>query len=361
MLQNGLRSITVSWHPPSGNGAAIIGYRLFLCHTDHDFNLGGSQTSFEVTDLLPGTSYRFAMSARNSSGWSEKSAESTDTCTASSIPFAPPPPSVEPLSCTEVRLQVLIPFANGAKVTSLLVQCKVVLPMRASTWGQDCEFPVARLRKIQVFAPAPSQQEHTRMMVTNFNRSVSSRAARQHQAQQQNETGPSLPQRTRPPGGVFFEHHARSASPKQYPPPSEWLMDVYISHLLPDTPYIFRCAAKNEHGFGQFSEPSEKVKTRRPGPPSAPAAPIVDEILPTTLLLTWKVPGNGGSIVTGYVIESVMVASGSVSQKRVQDVLYHRLQGLEPGQLYKFRIVAENRMGLSPPGVWTRPIQTPDI
>jgi hypothetical protein len=139
------------------------------------------------------------------------------------------------------------------------------------------------------------------------------------------------------------------------------MMDAHFTDLLPDTPYIFRCAARNENGFGPFSEPSQKIKTRRPSPPSAPAAPVADEVLPTTLLLTWKAPPNGGAIVTSYVVEYVVITSGVIAQCKVQDILYHRLQNLKPGQLYKFRVAAENRIGLGPPGPWTHPIQTPEI
>jgi hypothetical protein len=86
--------------------------------------------------------------------------------------------------------------------------------------------------------------------------------------------------------------------------------------------------------------------------PSAPEGPAT---YPTTtrnsITVAWKeVKDNGGCELTGYRLEYQEV--GSTVWERVYEpttLLFHTVRNLQNGKEYRFRIYAENMVGLSPP------------
>ena len=87
--------------------------------------------------------------------------------------------------------------------------------------------------------------------------------------------------------------------------------------------------------------------------PAAPEGPlVVSNISKTSASLAWKVsPSDGGSPITGYVVE--MRESWKTSFSRVEKVPADQttfdLSRLKEGQEYFVRVLAENKVGQSKP------------
>lgn len=90
----------------------------------------------------------------------------------------------------------------------------------------------------------------------------------------------------------------------------------------------------------------------RPGPPEAPLE--YEEITNQSVTLSWKAPkDNGGSEITGYVIEKRDLTHGGGWVPAVNYVnpkqTYATVPRLLEGTKYEFRVSAENLQGRSDP------------
>lgn len=97
----------------------------------------------------------------------------------------------------------------------------------------------------------------------------------------------------------------------------------------------------------------------RPGPPDGPLA--YEEVTANSVTLSWKPPkDNGGSEITGYVIEKRDLSHGGgwvpavnfVSAKNTHCTVPRLMEGNQ----YEFRVMAENMQGRSDPLATERPV-----
>ncbi|XP_047491377.1 twitchin-like isoform X5 [Penaeus chinensis] len=104
-----------------------------------------------------------------------------------------------------------------------------------------------------------------------------------------------------------------------------------------------------ENAYGKDSADIEVIVVDKPSPPIGPLTPT--EITAHTVSLTWKPPqDNGGSEVTGYVIEKT---EANYNMWKVVPGYCPKcnftVKGLEEGKKYRFRVRAENMYGVSEP------------
>lgn len=117
--------LTVSWNEPHNNGAEITEYRLENSITDTDGSYSivyqGVQTSTDVRNLIPFTTYYFRVCASNAAGssnFSEKVSIQT--------PAAPPnPPTIESyeFSSSDILIQWNEPESNGSEILHYNIEC----------------------------------------------------------------------------------------------------------------------------------------------------------------------------------------------------------------------------------------------
>lgn len=124
--------------------------------------------------------------------------------------------------------------------------------------------------------------------------------------------------------------------------------------LVEMSEYEFRVAAENAAGIGKPCEPVGPILTQSPyDVPDAPAKPQITNITKDTATLTWTPPEkDGGSPVFNYVIECKPVrASKWISASHNITVANTRftVKDLTEGMEYEFRVLAENKAGLSKP------------
>jgi len=123
-----------------------------------------------------------------------------------------------------------------------------------------------------------------------------------------------------------------------------------FSNLAGGTSHMFRVTAVNAVGESVASN----VVVATPPAPSVASAPrsISGFLSGNTAYLSWSSPAsNGGSVVTGYVLESSTDAGATWNTAATTTATYRssKIVGLAGGVSYSFRVRAINAVGLSSP------------
>lgn len=118
--------------------------------------------------------------------------------------------------------------------------------------------------------------------------------------------------------------------------------------------YEFRVFAENIAGLSPSSKISECYVARDPcDPPGKPEAVVVTR---EKITLQWAKPQyDGGSIITGYVVEKKELPDGRWMKANFTNVTENEftVTGLTGGQNYEFRVTAKNSAG-----VWSSPSES---
>ena len=108
----------------------------------------------------------------------------------------------------------------------------------------------------------------------------------------------------------------------------------------------FRIVAVNKAGLGKPSQ----VVVLTAKPPSPPGAPSVSDVGKTSVTLSWTPPeSDGGSKITGYIVEKKEKGRWvKVNRTAISDTIMSVTDLIEKSD-YEFRVMAENKIGLSEP------------
>ncbi|KAG8012533.1 Titin [Nibea albiflora] len=125
-----------------------------------------------------------------------------------------------------------------------------------------------------------------------------------------------------------------------------------VTKLVPGKEYIFRVAAVNKYGVGEFVE-SDPFTAQNPfTTPSAPSTPTATTVTGDSIVLSWERPEtDGGSEIDGYILEKrdkEGVRWTKCNRRRLNDLRF-RCTGLAEGHYYQFRVLAENAAGVGAP------------
>lgn len=136
-----------------------------------------------------------------------------------------------------------------------------------------------------------------------------------------------------------------------------------VSGLTNGQAYVFRVAATNPYGIGNYSSASTSVTPA--GPPSSPRS-LVATPGNAQVVLTWSAPSsNGGSAVTDYVVQYSFNSgtSWTTFADGTSGTTGAVITGLTNGQPYVFRVAAVNLYGTSEYTAFmtpTAPLGVPD-
>merc|ERR1712106_272205 len=122
-----------------------------------------------------------------------------------------------------------------------------------------------------------------------------------------------------------------------------------VQNLQMNSEYFFRVFACNPLGVSDSLDASVVIKSafEKPGPPLGPFD--VSNMTESTLTLAWEEPDfNGGSPITGYVLE--MRESTKKAWKKVAETKEKQTEvsGVKKGTQYCFRVFAINSVGQGP-------------
>ncbi|XP_035520991.1 titin-like [Morone saxatilis] len=125
-----------------------------------------------------------------------------------------------------------------------------------------------------------------------------------------------------------------------------------VTKLVPGKEYIFRIAAVNKFGVGEFLESEPFIAQNPFTTPSAPSTPTASTVTGDSIVLTWERPEtDGGSEIDGYILEKrdkEGVRWTKCNKRRLNDLRF-RCTALAEGHYYQFRVLAENAAGVGAP------------
>lgn len=119
--------------------------------------------------------------------------------------------------------------------------------------------------------------------------------------------------------------------------------------LATDTLYYWRVFAHNARGF---SPPSGTTSRRTAGRPDTPEVPTASNITANTVMISWKIPANGGMPITAMILQRSTKADFSanlVTTEVPATATATNVGGLTPGTTYYWRVIARNVAGDSGP------------
>uniref|UniRef100_A0A8C4KLQ3 TITIN protein n=1 Tax=Dromaius novaehollandiae TaxID=8790 RepID=A0A8C4KLQ3_DRONO len=121
-----------------------------------------------------------------------------------------------------------------------------------------------------------------------------------------------------------------------------------VTDLAEGMPYYYRVSAENEYGVGEPCELTEPVvATEEPAPPKR--LDIVDTTKSSVVLAWLKPDHDGGSRVTGYLLEMKQKGSDYWIEAGQTKQLTFTVEGLMENNEYEFRVKAKNDAGYSEP------------
>lgn len=367
--------INVGWTEPAANGAAITGYSIQV-----KASTSNKWTTYTVLPsnnpyglgLSPGTAYDVRVAAINSVGTGAYSPIST--ATTASTPSAPAVPSLLPAPF-QMTVNWVMPASDPAyPVLSYLVQYKLstsktwialpevtvpttTLTITGLTAGGQYDFQVAarNLAGLSAFSlPITGLVPDVPTAPTNVAGTVAPKLVR---------VTWTMPN---PNGSTIDRYDVQIGTAKAGPfspasgctptltPNSNTVWTCDITPLLDGTAYYVQVRAHNAVGNGPWSAVAGPFTT--PSAPSAPAAPT-GTAGNEQVTLTWKAPANGGSPITGYLVQQRVsgtatwfaVTAPSCPQPFTTG-LSCVIDGLTNNTGYVFRVAAVNAVGT---GTWS--------
>lgn len=361
-------SVTLEWMKPVFDGGMeIIGYIIEMCKASlgewHRVNTEACiHTKYTVKELEPGEEYSFRVAALNGAGKGE--------------PCEIPNPvrAVDRLTSPEMDIgadfkQTHI-VRNGGTV-SLHVAFRGK-PAPLATWSKvDGEIGVmADINTTDNFSTL-TMENCTRYDAGKYTLSLENNSGRKSIT-----FTVKILDSPGPPGPITFKDVTRGALTLMWDAPSNdggsrithYIVEkreasrlswqecslrctrqmFRVTNLEVGLPYLFRIIAENQYGAGEpFEMTNPVIATEEPAPPQR--LDVIDTTSTSAFLAWLKPEHDGGSRVTGYIVEmrvkgtaNWLVAGETKSLKMV-------VEGLTENTEYQFRVKAKNDSGISYP------------
>lgn len=144
-------------------------------------------------------------------------------------------------------------------------------------------------------------------------------------------------------GAPFTDFHLAYGTDPNTDPYISSTGTSFITGLTPGTTYYFWARSVNTVGAGPWSI---RTQVTTLNVPDAPSTPVLSNIQPTSVDVSWTPNGTGGSPITGF---QVGYSTTSATQDTIVAAVSPKtISGLIPGTQYFFWVRAQNAVGFGP-------------
>uniref|UniRef100_A0A5K3EN24 non-specific serine/threonine protein kinase n=1 Tax=Mesocestoides corti TaxID=53468 RepID=A0A5K3EN24_MESCO len=370
-------SCVLEWKPPSDDGGEPIQYYLV---EKMDTKKGRWEKVAEVTrgttctvpKLIEGNKYDFRVSAVSNQGASEPLEAETETIAKNPYdePEAPEKPEIVDHDKDRIDLKWQPPaFDGGAPIIGYHVERK---EPKSSRWTRVTLKPVPDTNYIDGSVTAGREYEYRVIAVNKAGPSPPSKPSDLVTAKPSREAPKLDKNRLRDLLGPRNEIRLRAGEPLSIPIPIKgapkptvtWTKDggaVPMTAKLTDTEELAALdiprTVREETGkykihlSNEYGEDEAEISVIIMDKPKPPRDLEVFDVFAEHCMLKWKPPeDDGGTPITDYIVERCSESlgvwepvSGVIKDNQIL------VKGLQPKQLYQFRVKAVNNMGESAP------------
>ena len=369
----GGNEIHLSWTAPSENGGAeIIGYRIETSRyanfnwSELEDDTGNDETTYEHTNLSPGSTRFYRVSAINSAGTSVVS--NTVSATTLSLPGAPTNLTATASGSTRINLSWRAPSDNGgAAITGYRIETWI-----GSSWTTVQENTGSTTPSYTVRNLRPSTSRYYRVFtitsvgtgprslsvlgttgVPGDGTATAPDAPTGLSAQASGRTTINLSWTAPDDGGstiTGFRIEVSTDGGKTFKElvASQTLMTFTHRGLSAGTMCYYRVFAINSEGRSSPSTPASATTPARE--PDAPTGLTARASGSTTINLSWTAPDNGGAAIRGYLIEESTDGGSTFSELVAShSTTTYSHTGLDPGTTRHYRVSAINSVNTGSP------------
>ncbi len=369
----GGNEIHLSWTAPSENGGAeIIGYRIETSRyanfnwSELEDDTGNDETTYEHTNLSPGSTRFYRVSAINSAGTSVVS--NTVSATTLSLPGAPTNLTATASGSTRINLSWRAPSDNGgAAITGYRIETWI-----GSSWTTVQENTGSTTPSYTVRNLRPSTSRYYRVFtitsvgtgprslsvlgttgVPGDGTATAPDAPTGLSAQASGRTTINLSWTAPDDGGstiTGFRIEVSTDGGKTFKElvASQTLMTFTHRGLSAGTMCYYRVFAINSEGRSSPSTPASATTPARE--PDAPTGLTARASGSTTINLSWTAPDNGGAAIRGYLIEESTDGGSTFSELVAShSTTTYSHTGLDPSTTRHYQVSAINSVGTGSP------------